>query len=404
MKSKNFGFLLNKANLNNSRLLSIHDKISASLVTVAYEQTPIGLAASLFCATVVLVAVQDSVNKTVLMVWYGAFLVITLLRSMLASAYKAKADNTTNTPLWRNLFVAGAFFGGLSWGVTGWLLFPYDNINQQVLIILVLAGMTAGAVPVLAGILEAALAFIITASIPLIVNLLYHRIYIPIDTMFIVYLLALIGLARKMHATIRSALSLQFENSTLLANLSEAKHQLEIINKKLEQVATHDPLTNVANRNLFSGYFAEGIKRAKNGKKILALLYMDIDGFKNINDCYGHHIGDQLLLVLVDRLDQFFDTANNVARLGGDEFTVMLENVVDPNEVAKIAGRVCNVISQPVTINQIEIKVSTSIGIAIYPIDGDSAETLLTVADKAMYYVKERGGNDFRFNVTLIAD
>jgi diguanylate cyclase (GGDEF)-like protein len=256
----------------------------------------------------------------------------------------------------------------------------------------------------LSSVLGAALAFIIPALLPLVLNLFYHQWNMLFDASVAVYMMYLVVLAKKMHDTIKSAVSLQFENNILLNNLSEAKNQLEIINKKLEQVATHDPLTNVANRNLFSTYFDESIERAKKNRRILALLYMDLDGFKSINDTHGHHIGDQLLLVLVDRLEEFFDTMDVVARLGGDEFSVILENVVDPSEVAKIARRICHALAEPVTINKIDLHVTASIGIAVYPIDGDSAETLLTIADKAMYYVKEHGGNNFRFNVTLLAD
>jgi diguanylate cyclase (GGDEF)-like protein len=403
MKSKNFGFLMNKASLNSS-VMSIADKLSASLVSLAYSQSPVGLIASLFCATTILIGMHTSENKTLLGIWFGFFLIVTLFRSILATLYKARSQTDNRTVFWRNLFVFGAFMGGMSWGLTGTFLFPYDNVDQQILIVFILAGTTAGAVPVLSSVLGAALAFIIPALLPLVLNLFYHQWNMLFDASVAVYMMYLVVLAKKMHDTIKSAVSLQFENNILLNNLSEAKNQLEIINKKLEQVATHDPLTNVANRNLFSTYFDESIERAKKNRRILALLYMDLDGFKSINDTHGHHIGDQLLLVLVDRLEEFFDTMDVVARLGGDEFSVILENVVDPSEVAKIARRICHALAEPVTINKIDLHVTASIGIAVYPIDGDSAETLLTIADKAMYYVKEHGGNNFRFNVTLLAD
>jgi diguanylate cyclase (GGDEF)-like protein len=403
MKSKNFGFLGNKTHLNNS-VMSIADKVNASLISLVYSQTAFGLIGSLFCSTIILIGLHSSENKTTLGLWYGFVLVVTLLRSILSNLYKSRPNPDGDLMFWRNLFVIGAFFGGLTWGLAGTILFPYDNVNEQILILLVLAGTTAGAVPVLSGVLSAALAFIIAALLPVILTLLYHNWNLLFDATAAVYLLYLSALSSRTHATIKTAISLQFENITLLHNLSEAKNQLEIINKRLEQVATHDPLTNVANRNLFGTYFIEALERAKKNKRILALLYLDLDGFKAINDTQGHHIGDQLLLVLVDRLEDFFDNMDAVARLGGDEFAVVLENVVDPNEVAKIARRICHALAEPVTIDKLEIKVTASIGIAVYPLDGDSAEAMLKVADKAMYYVKQQGGNNFRFNVTLLAD
>jgi diguanylate cyclase (GGDEF)-like protein len=277
-------------------------------------------------------------------------------------------------------------------------------VTAQIPLVLVLAGVSSGALPILCGSLAAMLAFILALILPVLINLFFIEAYHLFDVMLVCYLVYLLVMAIKMHKTIRSSIAIQFKNTELVDNLSEAKHQLEIINKKLQQVATHDPLTNVPNRNLFSQYFEEALAHAKLQRKILAVLYMDIDGFKETNDTHGHHIGDQLLLIIVDRLDQLLDNPNAIARLGGDEFTVLLDNVVDPNEVAKIAGRICNTITQPMVIDHLEIKVSASIGIAIYPLDGDNAKALITVADKAMYHVKEHGGNGFRFNVTLPAD
>jgi diguanylate cyclase (GGDEF)-like protein len=405
MKTNNFNFLSDKPLIMpKSAERSIMDKINAALLTLVYSQTALGLIASLACATVILVGLYDTADKTLLGAWYVFCVVVFILRSLLTKMYKSRPDSKDNFSFWQNIFITGAFLGGVSWGLVGSILFPTVNVDQQIMIILILAGITAGAVPVLAGVVNAAYVFLIAALLPFILHLLYHQLDLLFDVTVSVYLVYLLLLAKRTNETLKAAVALQFENHTLLSNLSEAKNQLELINKKLEQVATHDPLTNVANRNLFSVCFTEAIERAKKDKKIMALLYLDLDGFKEVNDTYGHHVGDQLLLVVVERLDEFFDTMDNVARLGGDEFAVLLENVLDPNEVAKIAKRICNALAQPVLINQIELRVTSSIGIGIYPIDGDDTETLLTIADKSMYYVKAHGGNNFRFNVTLISD
>jgi diguanylate cyclase (GGDEF)-like protein len=405
MKTGDFNFLNDKTiYASKSADLSIADKINAMMLSLVYSQTVVGLVASLACSTIILIGLYSTANKTLLAIWYVFSLTIFVLRSLLTKSYQSRAALEENVPFWRNIFICGAFLGGASWGITGSVLFPAVSVDQQIMIILILAGITAGAVPVLSCVVEAAYVFLIAALAPFIMHLLYYHMDVLFDLTALVYLAYLLILARKTHRTMKSAVALQFENHTLLNNLSEAKKQLELINKKLEQVATHDPLTNVANRNLFSSNFSEAIERAKKSKKILALLYMDLDGFKEVNDTYGHHVGDQLLLVIVERLSEFFDLLDHIARLGGDEFAVLLENVENPNEVAKFAKRICNAIAQPVLINHVELRVSASIGIGIYPIDGDDAETLLTIADKAMYHVKGLGGNNFRFNVTLLSD
>jgi diguanylate cyclase (GGDEF)-like protein len=405
MKTGHFNFLSDISPLApKTAKRSIAEKINAALLMLVYGQTALGLMASLACATVILVGLYSTADKTLLGGWYVFCVMVFVLRSLLTKMYRSRPDIEKHVPFWRNIFIFGAFLGGISWGLTGSLLFPAVNVNQQIMIILILAGITAGAVPVLAGVLNAAYVFLIAALLPFLWHLLYHHMDLLFNVTVVVYLVYLLVLAKKSHETIKASVALQFENHTLLHNLSEAKNQLELINKKLEQVATHDPLTNVANRNLFSMCFIDAIERAKKAKKIMALLYLDLDGFKEVNDTYGHHVGDQLLLVIVERLDEFFDTMDNVARLGGDEFAVLLENVLDPKEVAKIAKHICNAIGQPILINQIELRVTSSIGIGIYPIDGDDPETLLMIADKAMYYVKAQGGNNFRFNITLLSD
>jgi diguanylate cyclase (GGDEF)-like protein len=386
---------------NNS---TIAKKTENSLIMLGYRQTLIGLVASLFCSLIVFIGLNSISNKETLNMWFGVCLLATFLRSLLVVYYKNDPDPSAHLKKWRRLYILGALLGGILWGVTGVLFYPQADNLQQTLIVLVLAGTTAGSVPLYSAVVVAGRIFLVTALIPLIVVLMssYTHASILLDFTVIGYLIYLLALCQRSFNSMKYSISLQYENHNLLNNLSEAKHQLEMINKKLEQAATHDPLTNVANRNLFSSSFEQAIERAKVSKKLLALLYIDLDNFKNINDVYGHHIGDQLLLILTDRMEEYIEPPNIISRLGGDEFTILIENVTNPNDVAKLAKKICHTASDPVKIDNLELKVSVSIGIGVYPIDGDDAEKLLYVADKAMYYIKERGGNNFRFNVTLL--
>ena len=118
----------------------------------------------------------------------------------------------------------------------------------------------------------------------------------------------------------------------------------------------------------------------------------------------GHHAGDQLLIVLVERIGNVCKKEDVISRLGGDEFTIILENITDPYDVAKICKRICQVVATPVEVGGLELKVSASIGVSIYPIDSQDIDKLLNIADRAMYYVKEKGGNNYRFNVELLTE
>jgi diguanylate cyclase (GGDEF)-like protein len=395
-----------KLRLSPDKPAAISKKIDNSMIMMGYLQAHVGLIASLFCACIIYVSLFSVPNHSTLNTWFGVFMLSTLLRAQLVFYYKQDPAPSDHTRKWRNLFILGALLGGMLWGATGAMLYPQSNNLQQTLIILILAGTTAGSVPLYSSVLLAAVGFVMTALLPLILTLFvthsHNHDNLLFDSTVTAYMFYLLALCKRAHDTMKNSISLQYENHALLSNLSEAKHQLEIINKKLEQAATHDPLTNVANRNLFVTNFDAAIETAKQNKKLLALLYIDLDNFKTINDIHGHHVGDQLLLVVIERMEEFVETSDVIARLGGDEFTILIEDVTNPNDVAKLAKKICHAVSDPIKINGLELKTSVSIGIGVYPIDGDNAEKLLNVADKAMYYIKERGGNNIRFNVTLL--
>jgi diguanylate cyclase (GGDEF)-like protein len=404
MKQDNLSYIKTKSRLSAEVNESITRKTDLALVDLGYSQAYTGLLASLFCATIILISLYHMPLHEVVVVWYGFVIAQTLLRWFIVSLHEKGKHQEKDLQLWRSLFIFGACLGGIVWGSTGFIFLPHINPQQQTLLLLVLAGTTAGAVPVFTPVLSAAVIFITTIALPVIIILSVAGSNFLFDSTVIVYFFFLLALSKKTHMTLRYALGLQFENNALLVNLSEAKNELEKINKKLEQAATHDPLTNVANRNLFITIFDQAIENAKHNKNILALMYIDLDNFKNVNDIHGHHVGDQLLLVLTDRLEHVVNSPDEVARLGGDEFTIIREDINNPKEIAAFAKRVCEIIAEPIIINELELRITASIGIGVYPIDGNDAEKLLNVADRAMYHVKERGGNNFRFNVTLLAE
>ncbi|MDR3477366.1 MAG: GGDEF domain-containing protein [Gammaproteobacteria bacterium] len=386
--------------------ISTSEKIEFSLIHLVYKQAALGLLTSFFCSTVIFIGLFHHVSELALLTWYGFTIVVTLLRTLLITVYFKQEKKEERIRFWKSAFIFGAALGGISWGLTGCLFFPEANSIQQTLVVLILAGTAAGAVPILAGILWAAIVFLTTALFPLIITLLYMKndINVLFDMTVFVYFSYLIALSLQTHKILKSSVGLQFEKLALLHNLSEAKDQLQDINARLEAAATHDPLTKVANRNLFITKLEAAAKKTKDSKKMLALLYIDLDNFKMVNDIYGHHIGDQLLLVLVERLSNICKKEDLIARLGGDEFTIILENIINPYDVAKICKRICHSVATLVEVNGIKIKITASIGISIFPIDSQDVDQLLSIADKAMYYVKERGGNNYRFNVELLTE
>jgi diguanylate cyclase (GGDEF)-like protein/PAS domain S-box-containing protein len=158
---------------------------------------------------------------------------------------------------------------------------------------------------------------------------------------------------------------------------------------QLRHQATHDGLTNLPNRTHLFERLEQNIAAARESQGFLALLVMDLDRFKDVNDTFGHHFGDMLLKQVAFRLRHQLREGDTVARLGGDEFAMVLASVPDTNEVARIARKILNTLEQPFVVEEQVLEVGASIGIVLYPLHGDDARTLLRRADAAMYVAKQ---------------
>ncbi|QGZ42234.1 PAS domain S-box-containing protein/diguanylate cyclase (GGDEF)-like protein [Pseudoduganella flava] len=167
--------------------------------------------------------------------------------------------------------------------------------------------------------------------------------------------------------------------------------------RKLDHLAHHDPLTALPNRLLFNDRLQHAIDRAQRSQEQLALLFIDLDRFKNVNDTLGHHIGDELLKQVADALAARLRDGDTLARLGGDEFVVLLEGVAGEYAVTLVAEKLVTMFEQPFTVAGHELFVTCSVGISLYPSDATDLNMLIRNADVAMYQAKARGRNGYRF-------
>jgi diguanylate cyclase (GGDEF)-like protein len=165
----------------------------------------------------------------------------------------------------------------------------------------------------------------------------------------------------------------------------------------IERLAFHDSLTGLPNRISFLEALGRSIARAAAEGRMLALLYLDLDDFKPINDAMGHAAGDELLIAVAERLRGAVRKTDTVARLGGDEFAVLLTDVGQPDVAGALAGKLVERIGQPYMLNRRRIAVGASIGISLYPRDGATIDELLSHADAAMYAAKADGRRRYRF-------
>ena len=167
--------------------------------------------------------------------------------------------------------------------------------------------------------------------------------------------------------------------------------------ERIEYLASHDSLTRLPNREMFNGLLHHAIEAAHRYQRRFAVLFIDLDRFKVINDSLGHDAGDMLLVEIAKRLRHALRSSDVVARLGGDEFVVILDEAIDSNDIERIARNLLSVLSEPLQLSGHECHTTASIGIAMYPADGADVQTLTKNADMAMYLAKEDGKNGFRF-------
>lgn len=172
--------------------------------------------------------------------------------------------------------------------------------------------------------------------------------------------------------------------STQVATAVERRRMVEA----LQHAASYDELTGLPNRRLFQDRMAVALARARRRGEVLALFYLDIDGFKGVNDSLGHAVGDKLLREVASRLAQLVRSEDTVARLGGDEFVVLLESLASPADAQRLADTLATALCEPYMIDGHKLETTSSVGLATFPAHGDDVEPLLNHADRAMYAVK----------------
>jgi diguanylate cyclase (GGDEF)-like protein/PAS domain S-box-containing protein len=181
-----------------------------------------------------------------------------------------------------------------------------------------------------------------------------------------------------------------------VANFTEIHASHEVADR-LAYLAYHDPLTNLPNRLAFESQLAQSLRACEREGNQLALMLIDLDNFKNINDTLGHHVGDQLLQNVAQRLRECVRASDLVARIGGDEFVVVLPDIESPLTAARVASKIQSNLADSYRIADHVLYATPSIGISLYPIDGGDPGTLLRNADTAMYHAKSAGRNNHQF-------
>lgn len=203
-----------------------------------------------------------------------------------------------------------------------------------------------------------------------------------------------------------SVLPLRGEKGEIIGfrGISRDVTERKILEQKLSEMATHDPLTGLPNRILFDDRLKMGLAQAQRNGSRLAVMMLDLDWFKRVNDTYGHGVGDQLLKLVAQRLASNLRKSDTVGRMGGDEFVLLLPQIGAIEDATKVAQKILDSFGEPFTINGYNLNITTSIGIAVYPENGDRVDVLLTNADTAMYHAKDEGRARYKLYTPELRD
>jgi diguanylate cyclase (GGDEF)-like protein/PAS domain S-box-containing protein len=200
----------------------------------------------------------------------------------------------------------------------------------------------------------------------------------------------------KMTGLLSSAMIMINNEKAVITTVSDIT-EFSRMRNELHDLAMHDFLTGLPNRKLYYDRFIIAAANANRNNKKLAVISMDVDLFKSINDIDGHDTGDQVLVAISSRLNKLLRKADTIARFGGDEFVLLIWDIDSRSAVVKVVGKIRECLSAPINIDEHPVQITTSMGIALYPEDGDDIKDLIKKSDKAMYYVKESGRDNYQF-------
>ena len=366
--------------------------------------------------------------------WFVSLLFLTVFGRLLLAFYVNKYDEKYLYKF-ANYYVFGSFILGLDFSVLTYVYFDLQNIELRTFLTIVNLGLITAAISTLAVWMRAYVAFTLPQLIALFsVFIANDSPYVAIST--VLFSIFMIAVARNFNIKFKEGHALINENIKLMSNMEKEIHirkkaqtklekyqeELEVVvsdrtsalekinenlneqinkrrmvEKELEYLAYYDELTDMPNRSLFIETLKKALYQAKRNESLLAVIFVDLDRFKKINDSHGHFIGDSLLKEVSKRLKDTLRDSDTVARNGGDEFVIVIENMKDVREPFVVANKIIEVINKKFEIGGHDIHIGSSIGISLYPLDGDEPLDLIKMSDTAMYEAKKIGSNNFQF-------
>jgi len=390
------------------------------------------IAAAIFFAALV----HDYPFFTITFVWAVTISFLCSLRIIVRNRYYRSSEE--DIARWEHVYTVLTLLVGITWGSLSLFLYLTDDLLVQVLIFMLLVGAITASVPVLSSVLRTFYAYSIPMILGLSVALLLKgtTFYMLTGIVYLIYGGLIVVLAKNTHRHFYNSLNMQYRNEQLIGELNkeisdrkvvqqqlkahsegleriveERTHQLIETNQALQSeinerqraqedldyLAHYDAVTGLPNRILLNVRLEHSIQRAKRNNTLVAVLFLDLDNFKNINDSFGHATGDLLLKNVGELFKNSTREDDTVARLGGDEFIIVIEQPENDEVIKAFTNKLLNKLKSKIEIQNNSIYISTSIGISVYPRDANTVEKLIAYADAAMYKAKRLGKNNFQF-------
>jgi len=405
-------------------------------VDVLFRASLSGGLSNIFAVWLIYLLVYNTPHQTNAYILSIAVTTLTIIRTFITNSY-IKGNNLKIFPyLFSYIFFT--FIIGVIWAIFQYSQAFHDDVDVRNMIFLINFGLIAGSVAIISVWLPAYLVYVIPQAIAIftvfisIKNEGHHYLALT----FVIFVVVMISTSFNVNRRRKNEIELTYHNEQLITDLNDeieireaAQHELEtnkrqleikvdertkdlvdinsnlesVIKKKeqaeesLQYLAYHDELTGLPNRNLLINRIDHSIATADRNKQQMGILFIDLDRFKTINDSLGHIIGDKLIREVSQRLLNTLRKEDTISRNGGDEFVVVIQRMVNSDEIIGIAKKLIENLTNIFEIDSHKIHIGSSIGISIYPNDGNSSLELIRNADTAMFSAKKAGGNRLQF-------